>query len=221
MEQHLIEKGKKNKQKLVKIFAGIGLIVALATIFIWKANSDNFSTKTLIILIGLSIIVFTIVFFIFEIPNIFKRKKEEITNDKKVPNAITIEEADKRIDKILLNDDIADYIDTTKDVHKGTEEHGRLGNQTIYFKDYVSLYGEKSCFIAINLHYPEHRWRHAIEPNASLKERIKRRLATDPEPPSDKEIIIESNPLLGTERKTTKTSHKKDEPKKEIKEDLA
>lgn len=76
-------------------------------------------------------------------------------------------------------------------------------------------------FIAINTHYPDKKLAIVKNPSSQQIEKVISRLASFPEGEPDIREITEKNPLLGTERVTKETLHKREEKKeKKEKEDL-
>lgn len=207
------------RQKLV-IWASVIILIFIIIVLGFTAYySETFSLKWFFIVSGGAIFLFLVVLGVFYFPRLFSKAKEKGFLEG-VPEPLSFGKCQEIVEVVFKNN----YGNKIKNIlEEGTEEHGKR-SQSIYFIYFEGKFKD-SCerainyFFGLNMHYPERR-KVIVNPTVNAMSLAKRRLAIDPEPAPVKEIIEEKSPLLGVERKITKTGTKKETKKQQKKEDL-
>lgn len=203
--------------RVISIILGIFFVVGLIII---KINVEEFPLGWTIFGVALSVVFFTILFFIFEISNKIKNLKKSADGDEKLPAPITPLQAYEIVEDILKSPRYADYIDEVID--EGTEELGETIRSQVYSIYFTGKYTKQKYIVALNCHFPSQKRRIKINPTPTQIAQIKQLVAKYPEKAPNIKITEEENPLIGTKRKITeKTKPKEDkEGKKEDKGDI-
>lgn len=221
------EESKKITTKAIFIAAITIFIVYSVILFMYKYNNDTFSMTKLLIFIGAGILV------LGGIPTIFwylnnrdSKLRDKLRKEfKSLPEPVSVEECRIIRDKEILEHyenylDVPEFEDTPS-VGIGIKSSIYMCLATGKYDDPYASENYPKFFIAINMHFPDKKKAIIKDPTPTQMEKVLARIASFPEGDPDIREIIERNPLLGTERVTKETVHKKDEGKeKPEKEDL-
>ena len=206
----------RDSKKMWNIILSIAAVVLLCVLVIIKVNNEEFSIGWTIA-IGIIIIAFFAV-VIFGI-NFFSRKSapETTSEDKKLPRAVTVEQATEIAIRAIKNPHFGDYVFDC--LGEGIEEHGRGVKSTIYIYKAKGEYEGCTYVILVNMHYPLEKHRVLINPTDLEVEKAKMMLADFPEPDPAKRIITTKNPILGTEQTVEEINPQKEEEKNKSEEE--
>lgn len=212
---------EKNIKTRIKVISIIVIILFIMGLGIAAYYIQSFSFVWFIIIVGIGLVLFAIAFFFTKIKD-FLMKTKDAFDDKKIPNAITQEECITIRDKHMMDT----FGDRVNIIHSmGSPHHGKI-SQAIFYTIFTGEFKDKKTnqqkvyFFGLNMHYPERREAVVISSPEHNVYHFRRRLAIDPEPAPEKEIIKERSDLLGIDRIIEKPVHKKPEKKKEKESDI-
>lgn len=206
--------GKKSNEKLVRTLTIISAIVLLITITIVKFNVESFSVTLFLIIIIL--IVFLAGGIIVAFHYIQKNKEEKIQTEeqsKKLPPAISLEQAREIAVQATQNPTYADYIPHC--LGESVEQIGKIVKSNIYIYKARGVYQPNLYVVMLNMHFPNQMRTILIDPKENEIHRAKMLLANYPEDEPNIKRTVTENPLLGTRQVTEESITPPEEPKKE------
>lgn len=214
---------KNNLERLLKwllILLGVGLIILIV---ILKIQNPELSLKYFMIVSGSILLLLLLIYFGNKFYKKYNEIREKNLNFNKLPPPITLEQASELIEEQLKHPRYADYVMGWRS-HKFFEVGKKIKSLILLVElDKTPYHNGQDLFFVINMHYPKERYSIIIQDKYNPLEisRAVNALAIEPIDDPDTEIIEEKNPLLGTEKITTKTIQKKeDEKEKDKKEDF-
>lgn len=211
-----IEKAKLN-EKMLKIVGVVVMVFTVVILVAIKMRNEAFPLLTIFIIGFVGIGAGLLMFFGFWIYDRLSNEKEKSSKDEnEVPAPISIAEARKIAQELILNADYADMAPHC--LGERTYTVGKLRKSKIYVYMARGVYEKDTYHIVINLNYPN-LYSILISSNLKNLRDTVNSLAIEPEDLPEVEIIEEKNPILGTERKVTKTSSSKDNVKKKEKKE--
>lgn len=211
MQDEIKTEKPKSFQKFVKIISIILFIATIVVLIIIANVSESFSLKPALIIGGISLVFFGVIFFSFELRRLFKNKATEQKESLELPSAITENQAYEIVESKFKTKNYADYIEEI--YSGGAEIRGKNPGQWIFSLYFKTLYSEQKYFVGLNMHYPD-KLQIILNPTATQRLTAKKRLATDPEEAPDIEEVTTYNPSLGLS-----TIQKKITPKRKTKEE--
>jgi len=200
---------KQGIRYLKYIAAFFFLLTIIALVSIKVTLGEDFSTRTFSLLLVGSIVIFGAIFFSNFVIGLFKKigsKKDE----EKLPNPITLWEARRIMNDMLVDPDYADVTYGSK--YEKSHHVGVKGEWIQEFAKYAKFQKENSApviyHMIINMHYPERR---ALLTNPHELEirRTVRTLPTKPSAVPDVETTTTHTPHLGVTTTTQKRTQKR------------
>lgn len=207
-----VDQNKNNGEKLVRIISIIGGIISLIILIIIKVNVVGFKLGYFIFSMLFVVILCIVAIVTFHFMQKRKNVKEETEeNLKKLPPAITLEQAREIAVKATQNPTYADYIPNC--IGEGVQQLGKGVKSNVYMYKAKGLYQKDTYVVLINMHYPNQMRSIQINPSEEQIQKSMMLLANFPEDePSMRKITIE-NPLLGTRQTTEEVLRDKKEDK--------
>ena len=196
------------------IIAGIA-ILAIISLIIIKINVPTFKLGTMLIIASVVVVILAGIGFAVKF---LLLKDGNILEDKKLPSAITVEEA-KEFCKLLIEN--SPYEDYTINEGTETEQLGK-GTKSSVFTYYCksSGYENKKYVVVLNMHYPNKINSVLVNPSATQILKAKIYSASYPEEEPIVKRVFSKNPILGTEVISEEVVKPKDENKEEKEKDI-
>jgi uncharacterized integral membrane protein len=220
--EKIVEEKTQSKDKLFKIIGSIISIVVLIVLIVIKTQKPEFPLFVFVGGIIFIIVFFFAMFFGFTLYRKYQEAMSKKDAESKLPPAITLEQADELIKKLLINPNYSDYaVGWLQHKVYTVGEHTKSRVLLVHLSP-TPYSIEPFQFIIMNLHYPKELWDYICQTKFNPGElmRAVNSAGIDPKEDPDVEKRIERDLSTGKEVEYTKRSKHDKIEKSEKKADL-